>query len=59
MGKHTQEPMTSRNAVTGEAHDLAYWHRMLLAAQADDRVLHVEMAYWQIDRLLDQKLATR
>lgn len=61
MGKHTKigQAITSRNAVTGELHDLAYWHRMLKAAQENDLALHVELAYQQIDKLLDAKLAAR
>jgi hypothetical protein len=59
MGKHAQEPMTSRNAKTGEVHDLAYWHRMLVTAQTEGYPMHTEMIYKQIDRLLDEKLATR
>lgn len=59
MAKHAQEPITSRNAITGEVHDLPYWFRMLQTAKDDDCVLHVEKAYEQIDRLLDKKLAAR
>ncbi len=60
MGKHAkQQLITSRNAVTGENHDLAYWHRSLMTARREGLALHEEMAYEQIDKLLDAILASR
>ena len=60
MGKHTKsEPITSRNAKTGEMHDLRYWWSQWQTAKASGVVLHEEQALSQIDRLLDAKLAAR
>ena len=59
MAKHAQEPITSRNAKTGEVHDLPYWHRMLMTARDEGYPMHEEMIYKMIDRLLDQKLAAK
>lgn len=56
MGKHAK---VTAVATTVEPRDLAYWHRMLMAARKDGLALHEEMAYEQIDKLLDAKLAAR
>lgn len=56
MGKHAK---VTAIATAVEPRDLAYWHRSLMTARREGLALHEEMAYEQIDKLLDARLAGR
>ncbi len=56
MAKHAK---VTTVATTVEPRDLAYWHRSLMTARREGLALHEEMAYEQIDKLLDAILASR